>query len=362
MFTREQIVFLTFASGCSNMAFNPIWAVYLAGRSGWVTLAIGILLTIPFAIVMLNLSQKYPECNIFEIININFGKPVYIIIIIINAIINIISGVTILNSITGTIKVYFLQFTPVWVIMLFILIMAFLFVNNKILLFGRTVELLTIWYVLNYFTGFSLGLVKEFKFENIFPIFDTTLLKFGEAVYFALGSASEILLSTIVMVGHMPQTVGNRKSIIRGIMLWSFILPLATFIMQGISGYELFSRTASVGVEISRAIYFGDFIRGLELFILATYILITTIRISIYLYCTWIPIRKLLKEKYSLIILLLISLMMIIPAIRLNSYNKAFFISIFMSYYVLLPFIIIVLAIAFLGAYIMKKSTGSDVG
>lgn len=338
------------------MGFNFIWAVYLAGRSGWVVACIGILLTIPFVLAILYISKMYTECNIFDIINISFGKPLYIIIVIINTIINIVAGITIINFLSGTVKVYFLQLTPVWVIMLFTIVMAFLFVNNKILLFGRTIELLTIWYILNYFIGFSLGFVKEFEFQNIYPIFDTSLLKFGEAVYFCLGSASEILLFTLVMVGHMPQTGGNRKSILIGIGLWSFILPLAVFIMQGISGTELLLRTSSVGVEISRAIYFGDFFRGLELFILATYQLISTLRLSLYLYCTWIPLKKLFKEKYSFIILVLISSAILIPAIGLNSYNKAFFISIFMSYYILLPFTVIVILLAFLGIYIKKKA------
>ncbi|AZV58571.1 GerAB/ArcD/ProY family transporter [Clostridium sp. AWRP] len=361
-FTREQIIFLTFASGCGNMAFNFIWAVYLSGRSGWVAMAIGILLTIPIAIVIVYLSKKYPECNIFDIINISFGKPLYIIVIIINAVINIILAVIILNFLTGTVKIHFLQLTPVWVIMTIILIMAFLFVNNKTLLFGRAVELLTAWYILNYFTGFSLAFVSEFDFKNIFPIFDTTLLKFGQAVYFSLCSASEILLFMIVMVDHMPQTAGNRKSIINGIVLWSFILSLAAFIMQGVSGSGLLLRTASVGIEISRAIYLGDFFRGLEIFILATYQLIATLRLSLYLYCTWIPIKKLFNEKYSFIILLLISIIIIIPSIKLNSYNKAFFASIFMDYYIILPFVVFIIIIAFLGAYIKKKRSGSDVG
>lgn len=361
-FTREQIVFLIFASGCSNMAFNFIWAVYLAGRSGWVAIALGILLTVPFALAMLKLSKKYPGNNIFDIIKVSFGKVVYIIIIIINSAVNIVSGVTILNYLSGTVKVYFLQLTPVWVIMLCAVISAILFVNNKILLIGRTVELLTIWYIINYFTGFSLGFVREFQIENIFPIFDTNLLSFVKAVFFSFASASEILLLILVMMEHMPQTEGNRGSIIKGIGLWTFILPLAVFIMQGISGTQLLMRTSSVGVEISRAIHFGDFFRGLELFILATYMLITTIRLTLYLYCTWIPVRKLFKEKYSFIILLIIALMIMVPAIRLNSYNAAFFISIFMDYYVILPFTLIVLLIAFLGSYIKNKKKGTGSG
>lgn len=146
-FTREQIVFITFASGCGNMAFNFIWAVYLTGRGAWVALAMGILITIPFSMMIFSLSKKYPENNIFDIIRMNFGTMVYTIVVTINAAINIILAVTILNFLTGTVKVYFLQTTPVWVIMLFVLVTALLFTNNKVLLFGRTIEFLTIWYI-----------------------------------------------------------------------------------------------------------------------------------------------------------------------------------------------------------------------
>lgn len=360
-FTREQIIFLTFASGCSVMGFNGTWVAYLAGRSGGFASIIGIILTIPFIVFALYLSSSYPEHSVFEIIDISFGKPVYIIIVAINAIINIILGIVVLNLFTQMIKTYFLQMTPAWAIMLMVIIMAFLFVNNKIMLLGRTVELLTVWYIINYFTGFTFGLIKEFDFKNIYPIFDTTMLKFGGAVFFSLGAASTIILFVLVMVKHIPQTKDNRKSIIKGIGFWAFIFSLAVFIMQGISGAELLGRVSYAGVEISRAIYFGDFIRGLELFILATYQLICTIGVTIYLYCAWIPVKKLFKEKYSVILIVLISIVMLVPAVKLNSYNKAFFISLFMNYYIVLPFVVIVLIIAFIGVHKMKKNNGSDI-
>ncbi len=343
------------------MGFNGTWVAHLAGRSGWITSIIGPLLTIPFVIAVLHLSKNYPEHNIFEIINISFGKPFYIIIVIINGIINIILGVIVLNFFTEMVKTYFLPTTPVWVIMLSIVIIAFLFVNNKIMLFGRTVELLTVWYIINYFTGFSFSFFKEFHFKNIYPIFDTSILKFGNSLFFSLGSASAIILFILVMTEHMPETDGNRKGIIKGIGFWAFILSLAVFIMQGISGTELLENVSFAGVEISRAIYFGDYIRGLELFILATYQLICTTGIALYLYCTWIPIKKLIKEKYSTILLILISIAILVFAVKLNSYNKAFYLSLFMDYYVLLPFVVIVLIMAFVGMHIMKKGNGSDI-
>lgn len=359
MFTKEQIIFLTFASGCSNIAFNFTWAVYLGGRSSWIALAIGIILTIPFTLAILYFSKGYPKCSVFDIIRIKFGKFIYIIIVTINLAINIVLAVTILNFLAGSIKIYFLQLTPIWIIIIINIILAFLFVNNKILLFGRTVELLTIWYVINYFTGFSLSFFQQFDFKNIYPIFDTTLLKFGEAVFFSLCSSAEILLFVIVVGGHIPQTAGCKKSIIKGTLFWAFILPFAEFIMQGISGTELLLGTSSAGVEISRSIFFGDFLRGLEVFILVTYQLICIMRLSLYLYCAWTPIKKIFNKKYSVIILLLISSVIFVLSTRLDSYNKAFFISLFMEYYVVFPFVLVVIVFTFLGTLIIKRGRGS---
>ena len=157
----------------------------------------------------------------------------YIIVVFIYSIITIALGIFMLNMFIGAVKIYFLQFTPSWILMLFIVFMSVLFVNNRTLLFGRVVELLTIWYILNYFIGFSLSFVKEFKIENIIPIFDVTLLKFGEGILFSMGSASEILMVVMVMAKHIPEPYAHRRWVVRGIILWASTLTLAMIIMQG---------------------------------------------------------------------------------------------------------------------------------
>ncbi|MBV7271402.1 GerAB/ArcD/ProY family transporter [Clostridiaceae bacterium UIB06] len=360
-FTREQVLFLTFAAGCSNMAYTFTWAVYLSKRSSWIVLAIGIMMIIPFAVGILYLCKNYTGYTIFDIIDEGFGRLLYIMVILFYSLITIALGAYILNMFVGSVKVYFLPHTPSWILMLFLVFMSFLFVNNRTLLFGRAVELLTIWYIFNYFIGFSLSFVKEFKIENVIPIFDTTLSEFGEGIFFSMGAASEILLATMVMVAHIPAPYEHRKWIVRGITLWAFILALAVFIMQGISGYEMLSRTTEAGIGVSRAIYIGDFVRGLEVFILATYQLITILKISLYIYGIWIPIKKLFNQKYSTVILVVITLLIFIPSVWLNSSNSAYFFSIFASYFVILPFVIIVMLLAWLGIRIIKRRSGGGL-
>jgi spore germination protein KB len=360
-FTREQVLFLTFVAGCGNMAYTFTWATYLSGRSSWLAVAIGILLTIPFYLCIAYICSKYPGCTIFDIIETGLGKVIGLILFIIYSTINIVLSVSMINMFTGAVKMYFLQLTPVWIIMLFLIFMGALFVNNSTLLFGRTVELLTIWYIINYFAGFSLSFVKGFRMENITPIFDTSLLNFSEGVFFSLGAASEILILSMVMVSHIPDPYKHKRWVIRGICLWSFILALAVFLMQGILGYELLLRTSSAGIGVSRIIFLGDFIRGLEVFILATYQVMLILKISAYLYAIWIPIKKRINIKYSSFILLIIVLLMLIPSVMLNSYNNAYFLSVYVSYFILIPFIAIVLLFAFLSFLILKKKSGSDL-
>ncbi|SHI11354.1 GerAB/ArcD/ProY family transporter [Clostridium magnum] len=264
------------------------------------------------------------------------------------------------NMFIGAVKIYFLQFTPSWILMLFIIFMSALFVNNRTLLFGRVAELFTAWYILNYFIGFSLSFVKEFKIENMIPMFDVTLLKFSEGVLFSMGAASEILMAVMVMAKHIPEPYAHRRWVVRGMVFWASILSLAMIMMQGTSGYELLQRTAEAGVGISRSIYIGDFVRGLEVFILATYQLITILKISIYIYGIWIPVKKIFNEKYSTIILFLIAVLIFLPSVWLNSSNDAYFLSIFTTSFIVLPFAIIVMMLACLGIRIIKKRSGGD--
>ena len=359
-FTREQVLFITFIGICGNMSHTFTWSYYLAERSGWVVFGIGILLQIPFVLGILYICRNYAGYTIFDIIGEGFGKFLYIIVVLIYSIITIALGTFMLNMFVGSVKVYFLPLTPSWIPMLIIVSMAILLVNNSTLLFGRAFELLSIWFIINYFTGFSLSFVKEFKIENVIPVFDISLLKFGKGILFSMGNASEILLLIMVMVVHIPTAYEHQRWVIRGIIVTCFILTVAIFIMEGISGYELLLRNGQAGIDVSRAIYIGDFIRGLEVFILATYQLITILRISLYIYGIWIPTKKLFDKKYSTIILFLIALLIFLPSAWLNSSNNAYFLSIFVTSFIILPFVIIVILLACLGIRIIKKKSGGD--
>lgn len=361
-FTREQVLFLIFDAGCANMAYTLSWTAYLAERSSWVVSAIGILMMIPFAIGILYICKDYKDHTIFDVIEDGFGKFIYIIVVLVYSVITIALGTFMTNMFIGAVKIYFLQFTPSWILMLFIIFISALFVNNRTLLFGRVAELLTAWYILNYFIGFSLSFVKEFKTENMIPMFDVTLLKFSEGVLFSMGAASEILMAVMVMAKHIPEPYAHRRWVVRGMVFWASILSLAMIMMQGTSGYELLQRTAEAGVGISRSIYIGDFVRGLEVFILATYQLITILKISIYIYGIWIPVKKIFNEKYSTIILFLIALLIFLPSVWLNSSNDAYFLSIFTTSFIAFPFSIIIMLLAYLGMRIIKKRSSDDLG
>jgi spore germination protein KB len=359
-FTREQVLFITFIGICGNMSHTFAWSYYLAERSGWVVFGIGILLQIPFVLGILYICRNYTGYTIFDIIGESFGKFIYIIVVLIYSIITIALGTFMLNMFIESVKVYFLPLTPSWISMLFIVFMAALLVNNRTLLFGRVFELLSIWFIINYFVGFSFSFVKEFKIENVIPVFDIPLLKFGEGILFSMGNASELLLLIMVMVAHIPAAYEHRRWVIRGIIVCASILTVAIFIMEGISGYELLIRNGEPGIDVSRTIYIGDFIRGLEVFILATYQLITILKISLYIYGIWTPIKKLFNKKYSTILLFLIALLIFLPSAWLNSFNYAYFLSIFATSFIILPFVIIIMLLACLGIRIIKKRSGGD--
>ena len=66
-------------------------------------------------------------------------------------------------------------------------------------------------------------------------------------------------------------------------------------------------------------------------------------------------VMGILYKKYSTNILLLIALLIFLPSAWLNSSNTAYFLSIFTTSFIVLPFAIIVMMLACLGIRIIKK-------
>ena len=357
--TREHVIFLAFMGIVGNIVYTHTWIDDYTDRAAWVASLVGILLVIPFAIWIFYLGKFYPKCTVFDILETGFGKFPFWTVSVIYILINIAIAVAHLNLITQMINAYFLQHTPAWVIMFFLLVIGIMFANGGIKEFARLVEILVILGLINYFSAFIFSYPKFFHIEYIIPIFDTSLNGFIKGTIFITGGASECLLLFMVLVRLIPDPAKHYMWIVIGIGLSSIIFSSAIMIILAMMSPELAERIAFGGVNASSLIRIGDFIQGLELFIFGTYQFIAIGKTTMSMYCAWTSAKKMFNIKNPLLLLLIIALMIFVPSVWLSSYNKAYFLAVFLGNYVILPFSIFILLLTSLSIVIKNKRAGS---
>lgn len=353
--TRGQATLFAYGSAAGNIVYTFTWVTHVSGRSFWVAVLIGVLINIPLALWILYLGACKQDGTIFDILQDGLGKFVSKIIILIYLMINISSSVCMLNMFTGTVKVYFLHLTPSYIIMFFIVLLCALFVDSGIQTFGKLIEILAALFMVNYFLGFALSFVNMFDIKNITPIFVTSYSQFFKGVIITAGSNAECLLLLMVTVGLTPQTKKYYQSVVKGLFFWSVLLSFAIFIMEGDVSQEMLSRVAQAGITVGRIIQIGEFIRGLEIPILITYQFFVVVKTTMFLYSSWVSVKKLFNIRKGRLLIIPIALLILIPSIWMNSFNTAYFFAVFLGSYVILPFSVFTILLASISAARIKK-------
>lgn len=356
--TREQIFFLSFIGTLGNIVYSHTWIDNNTDRSAWVAAFLGILLIIPFAIWIFYLGKFYPKGNIFDILESGLGKLTSKFFSVLFILINIAVAVAQLNMFTEMLNVFFLQYTPPWVIMLFLILIGVLFVYGGIHVFGRLTEILGVLGLINYFAAFVFAFPKFFRIEYIYPVFDTSLWGFLKGTIFMTGGAAECLLILMIIVRYIPEPAKHYWWVIKGIAFSAVIFSLAIFVIIGMLSPELAKRIAFGGVNAAKIIQIGNYIQGLEVFIFGTYQFIAIGKITLSMYCAWISAQKIFNGKKPLLLLFITTLMFLAPSVYLSSYNTAYFIAVALANYIILPFSVLVLLLASISVIIINKRVG----
>ena len=356
--TREQVIFITFIGTIGNIVYSHTWIVNNTGRAEWVATLLGILLLVPLAIWIFYLGKFYPQGNIFDILEKGLGKILSSGLGLLFIIINIAVAVAQLNMFTEMVSVFFLQFTPSWVNMLFITLIGVLFTYGGIQTFGKLTQILAILGVIDFIAAFIFAFPNVFQIEYIIPIFDTSLSGFFKGTIFMTGGAAETLLVLMIIVRYVPDSGKHYMWPVKGIALSAVVFSSAIFVIIGMMSAELAKRIAFGGVNAAMLIQIGEFIQGLEVFIFGAYQFIAIGKITLSIYLAWIVGKKIFTEKKSSLQLFIIALMILIPSVWLTSYNKAYFLAIALGNYILLPFSLLVLLLASVIVIIKNKKTG----
>lgn len=357
--TREQVFFVTFLGILGNIVYIHTWIDDAADRAAWISIFLGIVFIIPFALWILYLGKLNPRKTIFEMLQTGIGKYPTKFFIFIYMLINIAVATTQLNMFTQMLKSFFLVNTPSAVIMLILLFLCILFTKKEFIIYARLVEVLAAVALMDYFTSYTFALMGLFHTKYVFPIFVVSPVNILKSALFISGNASELLLLLIIIIPYIQEPIRHYKWVLSGIISSGIVFSLAVFIINGIMSPEIAKTIAYGGVNVAFLIQIGDYIRGLEVLVFGTYQFIAIGKVSACIYCMWTSSKKLFTPRAPNFQIYLCGLFLLIPSIGINSYNNSYFIAVFLSNYVTLPFSILLLLLATICTLINNVKNGS---
>lgn len=349
---------LVFIGILGNIVYCHTWIDDAVDRSAWLAGLTGILMLIPFALWILYICRNTKDATVFDVVENGLGKIVSVVLCAAFIVVNVLIAVANLNMFTEMIKVYFLAVTPRWVIMLFVVSLALIFISRGLTMFARLAEMLTLLGILNYFGSFTLAFPSDIKLDYIIPVFDTSWLGFIKGAFFITGEASEFLLLLMIIVRFIPDPFKHHKWIDYGIAVSGVIFAFAVLFIVAMLSPELSKRIAFGGVNAAKLLHVGDYVHGLEIFIFGTYDFLAVGKIALCLYCCRMALQNIFSSKKNYLYLSVTAVLILASSIYLSSYNKAYFLGVMLGNYVTLPLTILILLLASLSTVLNHKKSG----
>jgi hypothetical protein len=334
--TGAQIFLISFLGVIGNIVYIHTWIDDDTDRASWLIAMIGIMLLIPLAYCM----------SVLDILEKRFGKIPSVLICLMYFAVNVIISGTHLNMFTELVNTFVLQYTPPMIIMIVLVMLAALFSSGKIQTLARLTGILAILGIVNYFSTFIFAFPKYINTAYIIPVFVTPVSGLLKGLYFIIGSVSDGLLLLAVFVRYMPATAISRKWVVKGMLAAAVVFSMAILIIIAMMSPELAKRIAFGGVNAARLITVGNYVQGLEVFILVAYQIIAVGKITVCLFCAWMSLKRIFNDKFPTPLLLITALSILVPSVWLSSYNKAYSIAVFMATYITLPFSILLILLS----------------
>jgi spore germination protein KB len=351
---------LVYGSSMGTIIYTFTEVTTVTGKPFWIAILIGVLAIIPFALWILILGSYKKGGTLFDILEDGIGKFFTKILLLLYILLNIAVSASMLNLSAGSIKVFFLPRTPLYIIIFFIVLMSTIFANSGFKNCSRLIAMLCVLATINYFIGFSISFFNNFEIEFLKPIFDTSGSQLLKGVLFTTENDAECLLFLMIAVDSIPQTKKHYLAIFKGLLFWSLILSIATLIMEGIIGQDMLSRVAAAGVAVASDIRLGSFLSGLEIFIMITYQLIAILKTTIFIYCCFTASKKLFNVPRGKPLLILSALAVFAASSWLNSYNIGYFFSIFLGNYIIPAFVLFILLLCTISVFIKRRREGKN--
>lgn len=281
-FQAAILVFFLMHGGIFGTGVNLL--IKVAKEDMWIATIIGIIIGFILFYLFISLSAKYPDKNIFEIIESICGKFISKFIIILITL--FVATFTLLAywTLTNLISSQYLYQTPQLFVYIIFAIPIIYILSKGLKVTLRSIIIIFFITAILYIITF-IGLVPQVKFSNILPILKDGIISpikasFG---YIAYVITPLFFISTIP-VNYYEDKKNYKKYMTISYIISSITIFAITFLVISVFGIELVDLYQYPEFQILRRVSFGGFIERVESTLSIQWVLELFVLITIGMY------------------------------------------------------------------------------
>ncbi|MDD3452980.1 MAG: endospore germination permease [Bacilli bacterium] len=265
------------------------------GQDAWISLILSFVFNIPLVLIFGYIINKFPQKNIYQIIDILFGKLTAKILISLFLIHILYLGSIVLRNFSEYVEITTLSETPLLPIMMSLILISVYLSKSKIKtlgIFGNIVlAILLVTISITLILSFSI-----FKFDNIKPILNHSINSiFKSSFKVFMLPFSEL----IVMLGiaDLFDFKNPSKTYLKGIIFTGIILDLILIRNITVIGIPLLKDSFFASYQATRILQLGEFLTRVEGLITINFVLAGIVKITIFIISLSKGVAYLTKNK-----------------------------------------------------------------
>lgn len=323
-------------------------------QDSWISLILSQLFVFPIVTIYARIMKLYPELNLFEILNIIFGKVFGKIITLLFTWYAIHLAAIVLRSFSEFFQISSLHLTPLIVLTILIFLVSVYLAKSGVKVFGRWSILVFIIF-LTIILMTSLLLLKDMDIGNIMPFMNhsTVSIISGSYKLFTFPFAETVLF--LALADSIKKEDSPYKIYFLGVALGALFLLLIMLRNILTLGPYLLKSDYFPSYNVVRIIEIGDFFLRIEESIADNFILGGITKIAVCLFAASKGLASLfnIKDYHKVIIPVGLSSAALSCILYTDIVEVFNFISIYQIY--VIPFQIILPVLIWLGAEIKKR-------
>lgn len=252
----------------------------------WIAIILGLLASIPFAVLCARLHSLFPGKDLFDIFDICFGKFIGTLITVFFILLNVFWSAQIMDNYGFFINTVTLPETPMIVPIVGMTLLCAIILKCGLESLGRWSEFFISVPIIILIFG-MLALIPEMNMDNIKPILNNGFYPIFKGMFSVMGFPFCQLFSSITIVLSVFKNENSPYKIYTiGLLLGGLILFLHSLINLLVLGINLSEELYYPTYIVFQKVDIGHFIQRLEIILATTFLLGGFVKISICLMCS----------------------------------------------------------------------------